>query len=217
MLSFSTFLGGEVSDYGYDIALDNFSNVYVTGVTQHTTSVPFPNTHGAYDNSHNGSYDAFMAKLHFTGSSLEYSTFLGGVDDEAGNGLSIDNLANVYLTGNNYSSGFPVSPGSFDNTHNGNYDAFLTKFNSSGLLAFSTFIGGVGDETGSNVVVNSVGEPFVVGHTASSDFPTVSGCHDETHNGDHDIFLVRFLADGYDLIYSTFLGGSNNDYGYTLH
>ena len=95
-LVWSTFLGGSTNDRGYDIAVDNFENVYVTGVA---TSSDFPVTVGAYDITHNGHYDIFVAKFNPTGSALEYSTLLGKSLDDIGEGLAVDHSGNAYATG----------------------------------------------------------------------------------------------------------------------
>jgi hypothetical protein len=97
---------------------------YVTGVTY---SSDFPTTPGAFDTTHNGNHDAFMAKLNATGSALAYAAFLGGSGDDIGYGIAIDGSGAAYITGHTNSSDFPTTPGAFDTTFNGGYDAFVVK------------------------------------------------------------------------------------------
>ena len=222
-LLYSTFLGGSGYDGGGDIALDAGGAVYVTGSTW---SSNFPTTPGAFDPSFNGGYDdAFVTKLNTAGSGLVYSTFLGGsnYDFERGYAIAVDGTGMAYVTGRTGSSDFPTTPGAFDPSYNGYGDAFVTKLLPDGSgLAYSTFLGGSSaTDWGDSIVVDEAGTAYITGPAGSSDFPTTPGAFDPTcscnpvnHIG--DAFVTKLNADGSGLVYSTFLGGSGHDYGYTI-
>lgn len=218
-LTWSTFLGGNVEDSGEGIAIDSSGNVYVTGKTADGTT-DFPTTSGAYDESHNGIYDVFVSKLNSTGSSLTYSTFIGGNGTDVGYAIAVDGSGNAYVTGE-CDSGFPTTNNAYDESHNGGLaDVFIVKLNSTGsTLSYSTFIGGADDDRGYGIEVDGSGDVYVTGKTdddESTDFPTTNGAYDTTHNGDTDVFVVKLSPDGSgssDLLYSTFIGGSGGDYG----
>jgi hypothetical protein len=212
-LDYSTFLGGSGSDFGSDIAVRG-DNAYVTGGT---SSADYPTTPGAFDRTLNASQDAFVTKLNASGSALVYSTFLGGTDEDAGRGIAVDTRGRAYVTGLTRSSDCPTTPGAFDRTLGGVFDAFVTKLRASGsALAYSTFLGG-GDPTsggtdeGLGIAVRD-GNAYVTGFTRSSDFPTTPGAFDTTRNGE-DAFVTKLKASGSALAYSTFLGGTSFDQG----
>jgi hypothetical protein len=123
-LTYSTFLGGTGDDQGNGIAvLDR--RAYVTGLN---FSFDFPTTQGAFDTTYNGRTEAFVTKLNAAGSALDYSTFLGGMNEDEGRGIAVDGEGRAYVTGNTNSSDFPTTPGAFDTTYNGGFsDGFVTK------------------------------------------------------------------------------------------
>jgi hypothetical protein len=212
-LVYSTFLGGTSQDVGIGIALDPNRNAYVTG---HTFSPDFPTTPGAFDNTHNGFIDAFVTKLNASGSALVYSTFLGGVAQDQGQSIAVDSRGNAYITGYAQSPDFPTTPGAFDPTHNGTFDAFVTKLNASGsTLVYSTFLGGATFEGGNGITLepNGNSNAYVTGITDSANFPTTPGAFDPTHNGAEDVFVTKLNAGGSALVYSTFVGGAASDDG----
>ena len=140
---------------------------------------------------------------------LSYSTFLGGNGFDEGTDIAVDSSGNAYVTGYTSSTNFPRS-NPFQ--ANGSYEAFITKLNPSGnALVYSTYLGGLNLERASGIVVDSSGNAFVTGHTNSSDFPTTSGAYDSSYNGGYDAFITKLSATGNALVYSTFLGGSNDE------
>jgi len=187
---YATFLGGSNFDWSWDIAVDGSRAAYVVGVTE---SSDFPATPWAYERTHNGR-DAFVVKLNASGSGLDYATFLGGSGSDMGNGIVVDGDGAAYVTGWTASSDFPTTPKAYDTTHNGGTDAFIVKLNASGSgLDYATFLGGGGDDNGIGIVVDRDGAAYVVGRTASSNFPATPGAYDTTHNGGGDAFVVKFL------------------------
>ncbi len=207
-LVYSTFIGGQYGESGNGIAVDNSGNAYVSG---HTNSQNFPTTPGAYDNTLNGS-DCFVLKLNSNGAGLIYSTFIGGNDHDRGDGIVVDEYGSAYVTGHTKSSDFPTTSGANDTTHNGVSDVFILKLNRTGAaLKYSTYIGGNYGDVGTAIAIDTVGNAYVTGYTYSSDFPTTSGANDTTHNGVSDIFILKLNQTGAALIYSTFIGGSDDE------
>ncbi len=219
-LIYSTFIGGSADDpegmEGADgIAVDNLGNVFLTGWTSATD---FPTTSTAFDRSFNGGgheyyVDAFVIKLDASGSSLIYSTYLGGNMDEWGNGLTIDSEGHAYIVGVTYSSNFPTTSGVIDSTHNGGIgDAFVTKMDLTGSnLLYSTFVGGSQWEEGSSIVIDSEGNAYISGHTESEDFPVTAGAFDTSYNDNQDGFVSKLNPAGSVLLFSTYLGGNSED------
>jgi hypothetical protein len=129
-LMYSTYLGGSNYDAGNEIALDSAGNAYVTG---NTFSNDFPTTAGAFQTTFSGgSYDAFVSKLNSSGSTLVYSTYLGGSDSDGAGGIAVDSSGNAYVTGLTRSTNFPTTAGAFQTTYGGGENAFISKLNSSG-------------------------------------------------------------------------------------
>jgi len=213
-LFYSTYLGGGFNDSGHGIAVDAIGNAYVTGLTH---SADFPTTTGAFDTTASGLFDAFVTKLNPTGSApLVYSTYLGGDDTDQGNGIAVDAMGNVYVTGLTLSADFPTTADAFDTTFNGFFDAFVTKLNPSGSapLVYSTYLGGVDRDTGRGIAVDAMGDAYVTGDTFSSDFPTTADAFDTTFNGFFDAFVTKLNPSGTaPLVYSTYLGGVDRDTG----
>ncbi len=207
-LSYSTYLGGGSEYSGSDIAVDGSGNVYVTGMT---TSSNFP-TLNPYQTDQ-GYADAFVTKLSSTGSSLIYSTYLGGGGGDYGLGIAIDGSGNAHVTGS-AGPGFPTQ--NPYQTYQGNGDIFVTKLSSSGYsLIYSTYLGGTSEDLGFGIAVDSSGNAYVTGQTYSSNFPTLNP-YQSTFQGASDAFVTKLSSSGASLIYSTYLGGGVTDCGYGI-
>jgi hypothetical protein len=170
-LVFATFLGGsESNDEMYAVAVDAAGNAYVTGTT---FSSNFPTTPGAFDTTISPFQDTFVTKLNPTGSSLVYSTYLGGFFNEMGGAIAVDATGSAYVTGTTGSSHFPTTPGSFD-TNRGVFEhAFVAKLAPGGnALTYSTFVGGDHVDTAVAIALRADGSVCVVGRTQSHDFAT---------------------------------------------
>jgi hypothetical protein len=282
-LVYSTFLGGTSDEYSSGIAIDSLGNAYLTG---YTFSSDFPTTAGAYSTRNNGHIDAFVSKIDSTGSSLIYSTFLGGSVSDYSNGINVDSSGSAYVvgwsesynfpvtayagtssssikmfvtklnpsgTGLIYSSGiaasfypsgnhfntfaldksgnvyitgslvsaytYPTSMDAYDRSFDGYSDVFVTKLNSSGGYAYSTFLGGKyssGEDQSNSIAIDKDGYAYIIGSTTSFDFPTTSNTYDRTLSGSKDVFIVKIDKTGSNLVYLTYLGGSDVDIGYSI-
>ena len=186
--------------------MDSLSFAYVCG---YTLSSDFP-TENPFQGINAGNYDAFVSKLSATGSSLIYSTYLGGGNEDKGYGIALsDDLA--YLTGYTYSIDFPTE-NPFQGTNAGNSDAFVSKLSSTGSsLIYSTYLGGEFFDGGQGITLSG-DSAYLTGDTYSSDFPTKDP-YQGTNAGNGDAFVSRLSSTGSYLIYSTYLGGVNDDYG----
>jgi hypothetical protein len=164
-------------------------------VTGFTYSADFPTTPGALDTSANGNLDVFVSKLAASGASLVYSTYLGGADGDLGSGIAVDADGSAYVTGLTRSEDFPTTPGTLDVSYNGDGDAFVAKLAASGAsLAYSTYLGGSGFDSGLGIAVDAAGAAYLSGYTGSADFPTTPGALDISANGVYDAFVTKLAA-----------------------
>ena len=224
-LLYSTFLGGSDYDKGRGIALDASGKVYVAGFTRsdnYPTLTPYQAARA--DNS-----DIFVTKLDTTlsgAASLLYSTYFGGSGSEHAYGLALNGANQIYLTGFTQSTNFPLA-NPFDNSFGGGtcgssacYDAYVTHLDiASNNLVSSSYLGGSNEEQGGGITVDDSGNVYVTGYTKSTNFTTVAAIQ-STKGADScstppcaDAFVVKVSATGYPLTYSTYLGGSMEDFG----
>jgi hypothetical protein len=201
-LSYSTYLGGSSDDYALALGLDGLGNIYVTGQTTddnpNVTTDDFPIV-GGFDTQYGGSgaaaSNAFVSEITPAGkgnADLVYSSYLGGSTADAGLGIVADGAGNAYVTGSTLSGDFPLY-GAFQSTLNGNSDAFLTAVANGGAsLAYSSFLGGSGDEDydsstsgflGGGVAYNASSNLYVTGTTSSTDFPTAGSALQTAYGG----------------------------------
>ncbi len=210
-LLFSTYFGGTFTDSMIlsSAAVDQAGNIYIGGTSG---SIDYPTTVGAFQTESGGSDEVVITKFSPLGNSIFYSTYIGGnlVDDA--DGLAIDSSGNAYVTGFTRSANFPtknaVQPVLKDP------DAFVAKLNASGSdLVFSTYLGGLNLERGSAVATDAAGNCYVTGRSNSGDFPVKRALRPA--RGLDDVFVSKFNRDGA-MLFSTLLGGSFNDYGFTI-
>ncbi len=171
-LLYSTYLGGNGPEGGFNIAADTAGNAYVTGIT---FSPNFPTTPGAFKTTPAGEGDAFVTKLNAQGAAPVYSTFLGGSDGDHGVAIAVDAEGNAYVTGITNSTDFPTRD-PLQPAIGGRDDAFVTKLNVAGsALVYSTYLGGRDSDGGNGVAVDATGNAYVTGRTGSSNFPIRPG------------------------------------------
>ena len=206
-LLYSTYFGGSQNDSAHGIAVDGSGNAYVTGPTYSTN---FP-TRNPIQASNAGMVDSFVTKINAVGSTLIYSTYLGGKGNDYAEAIALDCSGNAYITGYTDPASFPTrNPIQASNA--GLWDAFVTKINAAGsALVYSTYLGGSGFEYGLGIATDSKGNAYVTGPTYSTNFPTKNPIQ-ASNAGMMDTFITKINAAGSALIYSTYFGGSFNDY-----
>jgi hypothetical protein len=208
-LVYATFLGGSDSDKGQGIAVDDEGYAYVTGNTQ---SEDFPTMNpyqGALANEL-GYAEAFVAKFNVNGSALVYSTYLGGDRGANGYDVAVDDLGKAYVTGDTRSTDFPTT-GAYEETLSGGTDAFLSKLSSAGTdLDCSTYLGGGNNDSGLTIGLGGANQAYVGGRTSSSDFPIYRAAQ-PNRAGTWDGFVTQLGSDCSVLLFSTFLGGSEDE------
>lgn len=209
---YSSYLGGEVEDAGYGVALDSGANVYLTGLTYSTL---FPVTTGALQPTFGGAGDAFVAKMNLNASgsaSLLYSTYLGGSGLDQGSGIAVDSNGNAYVTGLTNSATFGFIPNGFQKTNAGEGDAFVAKLTTTGALSYFTFLGGSHSDAGTGIAVDSSANVYLTGTTVSTDFPTAGAVFQPVYGGGNaDSFVAELDQAGQTLVYSSYLGGTNTE------
>lgn len=209
-LVYSTFLGGEGVDTGFAIAVNSSGNAYVAGGTFSANFPVINEIQPFIANEH-----AFVTKLDPAGSSLEYSTLLGGHGLDEAHGIAVDAAGDAYVTGSTTSPDFPTTPGAFQISLTGVIAVFVSKISASGSnLTYSTYLTGNGDDEGRGIAVDELGQAYVTGSTTSFDFPTTPGVFQPGYTGGaSDAFVTKLSPEGNYLVYSTFLGGSESDAG----
>ena len=230
-LIYSTALTGPTSNpdggsAAFGLAIDRRGNAYVAGFT---TSDKFP-TVNAVQNKLNGTIDGFATRISANGKDLDFSTYLGGVGEEAAFGIAVDAAQNVYITGLTNSTNFPVVDplqaqlGGSAVTNltesttevlapptSGRDDAFVTKLTPNGKnILFSTYWGGSKDDVAFSIAVNDAGEIHLAGRTRSTDFPTIDAFSTQL-NGAIDGFIAKFAHTNRKPIYSSYLGGKGEE------
>lgn len=208
-LLYSTYLGGSGTvEYGNDIAVDDTGSAYVSGLTD-SANFPIAN---ALQSTFAGVADAFAAKLSPAGSALVYSTYLGGSAWDNATGIVVDAAGNAYLVGLTISLDFPTT-NALQPASGGSWDIFVTKLNPAGsALVYSTYLGGSADDYGASIALETAGNIYVTGQTASVDFPTANALQPILAGG-RDATVAKLNPAGSALLYSTYLGGSADDYG----
>jgi Beta-propeller repeat len=213
----STFIGGGNWEEAYHIALGPFNTVYVAGGTQ---SKNFPVTRGALQKFLHSTTAAFVVRLKSDGSGAVYSTYLGGSGTSThpcaacATSVEVDAAGDAYVAGLTWETDFPVTPGVLQPTFRGGYhDAFVSELNPAGnALVFSTYLGGSSDDGVTSLKIDSGGHVFLRGNTYSNNFPVTPGAYQTTYGGFADMFLSVMNPTATKLSYSTYLGGSAEEY-----
>jgi len=217
---YSTLLGGDYTDQGHGIILNDAGEIYMVGSTG---STDFPTTEDAYQDEPSAPLyiytDAFITKLNAAGDEILYSTYFGGFKDDWAYDVALDNAGNIVFSGKTNADDFPlVNPIQSDPN-----SIFISKLSADGsTLQFSTYLGGEDFDRLGGMVLDSEGFVYIAGSTRSISFPTTPGAYQEEFVGEilgcevpfgghyncDDVFVTKLGMDGSGLVYSTYLGGS---------
>ncbi|MBC8164312.1 MAG: SBBP repeat-containing protein [Bryobacteraceae bacterium] len=213
-LSYSTYVGGEGQDLAAGIAADDRGNVYVTGST---TSKFFPFV-AAVQDKQGGLQDMFVFHLDTEKNDIVFATLLGGSGNDVGTRVAIDNAGYAYVTGYTQSPDFPVTRGAAQTTSRGMTEVFVAKIGRS-RLAYSTLLGGNGEDWAGGIAVDAAGSAYVVGWTNSGNFPVRNGFQSAYLGGNasnqrYDATVTRISPGGDAVLYSSYLGGTGEDKAY---
>jgi Beta-propeller repeat len=219
-LIYSTFLGGQTgANSGNAIALDSSGNMYIAGTT---ASSDFPVTDSAYAGVLYGPSDAFLTELSIYSSTIIYSSYLGGENDDDGRGVAIAANGQVYVAISTDSNQFPLAGPSYNSNNSGGYDVAIALFDvtqsGTSSLVYSTYIGGSSNDMVRGVALDPQGNLLITGYTLSRDFPVTSDAAQHAYGGNGDVFVaaVNAMTPAAFFRYSTFLGGSDGDVAYAV-
>lgn len=211
-LLWTSYLGGTENEVGRSIAVDAAGNSYIVGTT---SSENFP-TRGGTTSEFRGVWDAFLTKVSPDGQQFLYSTYIGGSGYDDAYAVAVDADANAYIAGQTLSPDFPVRGGFQTGPAGGGADTFVIKIATSRQsVIYSTYVGGNGIDVATGIAIDSLGNAYVAGYTTSTIFPLMAPIQG-TRRGPQDAFLYKLNAAGNSLIYSTYIGGSDEDLGYRV-
>lgn len=213
VLNWCTFFGGSQSEMGYRVFQTLSDLIYITGNTESTSNIA---STGAHQTTYGGTLDAFLAKFDESGNLL-WATYYGGSATEWGYALALNSSDDIFMLAETNSSSNIATSGAHQTTFGGgNYDAFLAKFNSSGIRQWSTYFGGSGWDFGESIAISNNDDIYIAGQTASSNAISTPGAHQTSFaGGGYDAYLARFNSNGV-LQWSTYMGGNSVDRGYGL-
>ena len=213
VLSYSTLLGGTNLEEGHGLVVDSSGNAFVTGYT-HSTASQFGE---AAIGENQGGSDAFVAQVSADGSTLNFFTFIGGIDNDYANDLILDASGNAILVGETASDDFPTQGAPPDGQpyqgtyQGGDADAFAAVIGSDGTLIYSSYLGGDGYDSATSIFIDSDSHAWVAGTTESTDFPIAGNYIANGLSGPQDAFVLQFEDGGSDLLYSSYLGGTGDE------
>jgi hypothetical protein len=217
-LVYSTYFGGNGSDVANAIDVDGVGNAYICGVTY---SHNLPTCNAFMDSYTPGHWagDAFIAKFNPAGESLNFSTYIGGSWKDEAYDLVVDNNGYSYVVGMVNSIDFPTTSGAFDPSYNGDGESFVLKLNETGNgLEYCSFLGGTDHEWALAVDVDAEGYCYTTGWTDSEDFPVKNAAFSTNFSSGqvNDVFITKFNTNGSDLVYSTYMGGTDYERAYDI-
>ena len=227
-LVYSTYVGGSGDEQGQSIVIDGSGNAYIAGDSNTLSGFPTVPFAGVIQptppaKTVGGGPSGFVAELNAAGSALTFFTYLGGNANDAVVGMTRDAGGNIYVTGHTASTNFPVVPAAaamppaaqtmFGGGSASVGDAFVTKMNGSGTtIAYSTYLGGSGDDSGSGIRVDSNGFAYVVGFTSSANFPVTAAANQAALAGARNAFIATVNPIGTQVVYASYHGGNGTDF-----
>jgi len=191
-----TYYGGLMDEYGLSCATDASGNIYLAGRTQSDTGIATSGAHQTTHKKNTNSGDAFLVKFNSIGERL-WGTYYGGLMDEYGLSCAADGSGNIFLSGLTLSSTIIATTGAHQTTNGGSYDAFLVKFNSSGVRQWGTYYGGTGVDKGRSCATDASGNIYLAGETESKDRIATTNGHQTRKvvaSGQFNAFLVKFTT-----------------------
>ncbi len=223
VIVYSTYMGGSASDRIDAVRLSSTGLLYVAG---QTTSTDFPTLNGAYNNGNAGVTDVFVAIIDTTASgnfALVYSSYVGGANVDTAQGLAVDSNGNVYVAGTTNSANFPTAGNAFQTAPPAStYTAcFVFELNPNiyggSSLLYSTYLGGTtGSDSMGGLTLDALGNIYVIGTARSTDFPVTSSAYATIQYGSQDAFIAELNPNSASLLYSTYIGGQNDDVGQAI-
>lgn len=197
----TTFVGSSGNDFGEKICM-NKNRIAVLG---HTTGNDLPVGNGAWQQTNNGSYDAFLFRFNENGTRL-WATYFGGSGGELGLAVASDTSGNIFFGGSTSSNNLPVQ-NAFQLMPNGALDAYVAKFDSTGQRIWCTYYGGSGSDDVHGMAADNTGSIAVAGGTFSNDLNVSAGAYQPQNNGFSDCYLLKLDASG-NRVFSTYFGGN---------
>lgn len=215
-LIFSTYLGGNNHDHLYGLALDAQDNIYVAGKSNSTNTLPIASAPQA---SRAGNYDVYIAKLNATATTLAMGTYWGGTGKDIARDITLDSAGNIIVVGDSNSTDYPTQ-NPYQPARSGSRDAVLVKMSDTGVIDFSTYVGGTQIEYGWQIDADSQDNIYFSGMTKSDNYPSVSPITALIPNpavGDGDAYITQLTSDGASVAFSSRIGGDFLDQGYSVH
>lgn len=203
-----TFLGGTDYDSGKGITCDNLDQIFVTGKTSSSSGIA---TAGAHQITYSGANDIFIEKFNYDGTRV-WGTYYGGADNDDAHSIVNDASGNIYIADESKSLTYITTSGVHQSINGGDFDAFVTKFNTDGVQQWGTYLGGNSEDFGNSIALDASNNVYLCRYTFSENNIATSGAHQTEKTGIHDAFLVKFNNNGTRL-WGTYYGGTNEDWG----
>lgn len=207
-----TYFGGGGDDQATSVSVDKVNgDIYIAGITYSNTGIALNGFDNTINSGSTANSDAFLAKFNSAGV-LQWGTYYGGAGDEEGHAVAVDALGNVYLAGQSSSATTTqVGSGGHQNTYGGSTDAFLVKFNSSGVRQWGTYFGGGGFDCARGISIDFNSNVYLAGHSASISGVSLNG-YQNSNGGGRDAILAKFTTNG-GLVWATYYGGTGYEEG----